>query len=161
MSGGPDIGVRRVYDPAQPDDGCRVLVDRIWPRGLSKAAAAIDEWCRDIAPSTELRRWYGHRPERFARFRERYLAELEEPPRAEAVTRLSNLDVPALTLVTATRKLDTSHARVLADRLAAGSAQTCAAKVLVRKEKMHRGQAKSDGARSGTVVRGEGGDARP
>ncbi|MEV0521141.1 DUF488 family protein, partial [Nonomuraea sp. NPDC050405] len=76
------VRMRRVYEEPAGDDGTRVLVDRVWPRGLSKAAARLDEWCKQVAPSTELRRWYGHDPDRFAEFTRRYLAELEEPERA-------------------------------------------------------------------------------
>ena len=61
----PEVRVRRVYEEPAPEDGMRVLVDRIWPRGLTKARAALDEWCKEIVPSTELRKWYGHDPERF------------------------------------------------------------------------------------------------
>lgn len=68
---------RRVYEPASPDDGRRVLVDRVWPRGLTKADAAIDEWLREVAPSTELRRWFGHDPARWDEFVRRYHAELD------------------------------------------------------------------------------------
>ena len=68
MTGQPDVRMRRVYDPS-PEDGTRVLVDRIWPRGLAKARAGIDEWAKAVAPSTELRRWYGHDPDRFEEFR--------------------------------------------------------------------------------------------
>ncbi|MEV0148196.1 DUF488 family protein, partial [Nonomuraea sp. NPDC050733] len=75
------VRMRRVYEEPAGDDGTRVLVDRVWPRGLSKAAARLDEWCKQVAPSTELRRWYGHDPDRFAEFTRRYLAELEEPER--------------------------------------------------------------------------------
>lgn len=70
------ISVRRVYDPAQPSDGRRILVDRVWPRGLSKDKAALDTWMRDVAPSTALRQWFDHRPERWEMFRQRYRAEL-------------------------------------------------------------------------------------
>ena len=70
------IRVKRVYEPAEPDDGYRVLVDRVWPRGVSKERAAVDEWSRDIAPSDELRKWFGHRTERFEEFRRRYRDEL-------------------------------------------------------------------------------------
>lgn len=113
------IDVRRVYDPPQPDDGYRVLVDRIWPRGLRKADAAVDEWCREIAPSTELRRWYGHEPDRFAAFRTRYLAELDDAEHSAALARLREHAGTRLTLLTATRDLGISHARVLAERLSA------------------------------------------
>ncbi|NUW33126.1 DUF488 family protein [Nonomuraea sp. SMC257] len=112
------VRVRRVYEEPAGDDGTRVLVDRVWPRGLSKAAARLDEWCKQVAPSTELRRWYGHDPDRFAEFRHRYLAELEEPERAEALEGLRRLagDGP-LTLLTATARADISHAAVLAGLL--------------------------------------------
>jgi uncharacterized protein YeaO (DUF488 family) len=85
------VQVRRAYeDPAQ-GDGTRVLVDRIWPRGLTKARAALDEWCKEIAPSTELRKWYGHDPERFEEFGRRYQAELADPERAGALAHLREL----------------------------------------------------------------------
>jgi uncharacterized protein YeaO (DUF488 family) len=78
------IQVRRVYDDPAPGDGTRVLVDRIWPRGLTKEKASLEEWCQQIAPSTALRKWYGHDPERFAEFTRRYHRELTEPERAQA-----------------------------------------------------------------------------
>lgn len=70
------IRTKRAYDPPTPDDGLRVLIDRLWPRGITKERARIDRWSRELAPSTELRRWFGHDPNRFERFRERYRAEL-------------------------------------------------------------------------------------
>jgi uncharacterized protein YeaO (DUF488 family) len=70
------IGCKRAYEPPSPGDGRRVLVDRLWPRGLKRESAAIDDWPRELAPSDELRRWFGHDPERFAEFRRRYRAEL-------------------------------------------------------------------------------------
>jgi uncharacterized protein YeaO (DUF488 family) len=70
------VRLKRAYEPAAPDDGVRVLVDRLWPRGLRKADAAIDRWMKDIAPSTELRRWFGHDPERWPAFHRRYSQEL-------------------------------------------------------------------------------------
>jgi uncharacterized protein YeaO (DUF488 family) len=78
---GKHVRYRRVYDDASPEDGRRILVDRIWPRGVRKEDARLDDWLRDVAPSTELRRWYGHDPERYEEFRRRYLAELREPAR--------------------------------------------------------------------------------
>lgn len=72
------IRLRRVYDPPDESDGYRVLVDRVWPRGVSKEAARLDAWVRDLAPSHELRRWFGHDPDRWAQFRERYLDELRQ-----------------------------------------------------------------------------------
>ncbi|MDR2987227.1 MAG: DUF488 family protein [Nocardiopsaceae bacterium] len=112
------IQVRRVYEDPAPDDGARVLVDRIWPRGLRKDAAHLDEWAKDIAPSTELRVWYHHDPERFAEFRRRYIAELEAP---QAKAELKNLRAMAarepVTLLTATKQPDISEAAVLAELL--------------------------------------------
>ncbi|ANT50496.1 DUF488 domain-containing protein [Mesorhizobium amorphae] len=72
-----DIAVKRVYEPAQPGDGQRVLVDRIWPRGVAKKDAALTLWMKDVAPSDELRKWFGHEPERWTQFQERYGGELD------------------------------------------------------------------------------------
>lgn len=72
------IRLKRVYMPPSRSDGCRVLVDRLWPRGVGKEAARIDAWYREIAPSAELRNWYGHAPERWLEFRRRYFSELAE-----------------------------------------------------------------------------------
>jgi uncharacterized protein YeaO (DUF488 family) len=91
-----------------------VLVDRVWPRGLTKAAVHLDEWVKDIAPSTPLRRWYGHRPERFAEFRNRYLTELRDARPAAALDRLRELArTGTVTLLTATRDVEHSQAAVL------------------------------------------------
>ncbi|KAF4410614.1 MULTISPECIES: DUF488 domain-containing protein [Streptomyces] len=117
----PDIRTRRVYDPPEPSDGTRVLADRVWPRGLTKEAAALDVWCKEAAPSTELRRWYGHAPERRAEFARRYEAELAEPERRQALDRLRELAREGrLTLLTATKDLDLSHVGVLAEALRDG-----------------------------------------
>lgn len=70
------IRLKRVYDPPSPEDGRRVLVDRIWPRGIRKEEAALDEWLKELAPSTDLRKWFGHDPQKWPEFRERYRAEL-------------------------------------------------------------------------------------
>lgn len=78
----PDIRCRRVYDPPRETDGRRILVDRIWPRGLSRNDAAIDLWLKDIAPSAELRKWFGHDPERWEAFVDRYARELDDNPQA-------------------------------------------------------------------------------
>jgi len=117
MAGGK-VRVRRVYEEPETGDGTRVLVDRIWPRGLRKATAALDEWCKDIAPSDQLRKWYGHDPDRFAEFGRRYRLELQDHQRAAALTHLRGLskDRP-LTLLTATKQADISEAAVLADML--------------------------------------------
>jgi uncharacterized protein YeaO (DUF488 family) len=112
------IRVRRAYDEPEPDDGARVLVDRIWPRGVSKQAAHLQEWAKDVAPSDELRRWYGHDPAKFEEFRRRYLAELDHPEQRAAVDQLRGLaaDGP-LTLITATKDVQISQAAVLAGLL--------------------------------------------
>ena len=118
MSTTPDVHVRRVYDKANEQDGVRVLVDHIWPRGVSKAEAALSEWCKDVAPSTELRRWYSHDPAKFEEFTRRYGAELEDPERAEALQHLRELAAGhRLTLLTATKNPDISQAAVLCDLL--------------------------------------------
>lgn len=107
---------RRIYDPVLPEDGTRVLVDRIWPRGVSKTRAHLDEWCKDIAPSTELRKWYSHDPALFEEFVRRYRDELTEPTRAAALSHLHDLAKErTLTLLTATKNVDLSEAAVLAD----------------------------------------------
>jgi uncharacterized protein YeaO (DUF488 family) len=113
------VRIGRVYDPPSAGDGARVLVDRIWPRGLRKDAARLDEWAKDAAPSTELRTWYGHDPAKFDEFRRRYVAELQRPEQRAALDRLRALaaDGP-LTLLTATREVDISQAAVLAGLLA-------------------------------------------
>jgi uncharacterized protein YeaO (DUF488 family) len=118
MTATTDVRVRRVYDPPSPADGQRVLVDRLWPRGLSKSAAALDEWVKAVAPSDELRRWYGHEVDKFAEFRDRYETELQAPERADALAHLRDLaDSGPLTLLTATRDVEHSQAAVLAARL--------------------------------------------
>jgi uncharacterized protein YeaO (DUF488 family) len=113
-----DVRVRRIYDEPTRHDGTRVLVDRIWPRGMSKDRARLDEWCKQIAPSTELRTWYAHDPQRFAEFSRRYRAELAEPEQAAALRHLRSLAATgALTLLTATKQAEISEAAVLADLL--------------------------------------------
>ena len=113
-----NVRVRRVYDQPAPDDGKRVLVDRIWPRGLRKESARLDDWAKDVAPSTQLRAWYGHDPARFAEFRQRYAAELAGPEQSAALDRLRKLAAAGpVTLLTATRDADISQAAVLAGLL--------------------------------------------
>jgi uncharacterized protein YeaO (DUF488 family) len=114
-----DIRLKRAYELAQKTDGYRVLIDRLWPRGLGRDQLRIDEWARDLAPSDELRRWYRHDPERFDAFRRRYVQELE-PQRK----RLSDLRRRAragpVTLVFATKDTEHSNAAVLRSVLRAG-----------------------------------------
>lgn len=109
------VQVRRIYDAPMPDDGARVLVDRLWPRGVSKARAHLDDWCKQIAPSTELRNWYHHAPDLFDEFSRRYTAELNDPEPAAALAHLKELATQqTLTLLTATKNPEISEAAVLA-----------------------------------------------
>ena len=115
-AGEPDVRLKRAYDPAEPDDGYRVLVDRLWPRGVSKDRARLDEWARELAPSTELRTWFGHDPARFAEFRRRYLEELAA--RAEKLGELrGRARKGTVTLVYAARDDRHNDAVVLAELL--------------------------------------------
>ena len=115
MARKPHVQVRRVYDEPEPSDGQRVLVDRVWPRGLSKDRAHLDEWCKQVAPSTGLRTWYGHDPELYQEFARRYRTELADPERATALAHLRELaGTGELTLLTATKRSDISEAAVLA-----------------------------------------------
>ncbi|MFR9798435.1 DUF488 domain-containing protein [Streptomyces sp. MS06] len=112
------VRVRRVYEPAEPDDGVRVLVDRLWPRGLTKDAARVDEWPKGVTPSTELRRWYHADRASFEDFRSRYRAELAAPDSVELLGSLRELARRGpVTLLTASRDPEHSHAAVLAGLL--------------------------------------------
>jgi uncharacterized protein YeaO (DUF488 family) len=114
----PDVRLARIYDDPCDDDGIRVLVDRRWPRGVSKVRANLDEWCSAVAPSDALRKWYGHLPERFDEFEGRYLEELKDPERALALGHLRAMAGQGrLTLLTATRNVEESQAAVLAEVL--------------------------------------------
>ncbi|WP_033423949.1 DUF488 domain-containing protein [Actinomadura flavalba] len=113
-----DVRMRRVYDEPQDADGARVLVDRLWPRGLSKAHADLTAWAKDVAPSTDLRHWYGHDPARKDEFRRRYRAELDAPERREALDGLrEKARRGPLTLLTATKAIEESHLPLLAELL--------------------------------------------
>ncbi|MFI8004697.1 DUF488 domain-containing protein [Streptomyces sp. NPDC086010] len=112
------VQIRRAYEAPAREDGKRVLVDRIWPRGLAKVNADLDEWCKQVAPSTELRKWYHHDVDRFDEFSRRYHEELEDTERAKALEHLRELaDAGTLTLLTATKQPEISEAKVLADIL--------------------------------------------
>jgi uncharacterized protein YeaO (DUF488 family) len=115
MSAQSRIRVARIYDAIGPDDGQRVLVDRIWPRGIRKDDPRVGIWCKDVAPSKELRQWYGHEPARFDEFASRYEAELAESAALQELRALTGRGV--VTLVTATHDLDISQAAVLAKLL--------------------------------------------
>jgi uncharacterized protein YeaO (DUF488 family) len=110
----PQIAIARVYDDIPASQGHRVLVDRLWPRGIAKVTAPIDEWCKDIAPSPDLRKWYSHDSAKFGEFGDRYRAELADPSMASELTRLADLArSPGLVLVTAVRYVDESSAAIL------------------------------------------------
>ncbi|WP_231920094.1 DUF488 domain-containing protein [Microlunatus soli] len=118
MTNAARVQIRRIYDPPADGDGHRVLVDRLWPRGISKERARLDQWCKEIAPSTELRKWYGHDPDSYDDFAERYRAELEEPERAALLADLRAMAAQStLTLLTATKRPEISEAQVLKDLL--------------------------------------------
>ena len=112
-----EVPIKRAYDPPARNDGKRVLVDRLWPRGLSREAAALDLWLKEIAPSTELRKWFGHDPDRWEEFQRRYEAELGDAA-APAVDQLLDLlkDGP-VTLIYGARDTEHNDAVVLADFL--------------------------------------------
>jgi uncharacterized protein YeaO (DUF488 family) len=104
------VAVKRAYDPPAATDGTRILVDRLWPRGLSKAKAALDGWNKDVAPSTPLRKWFDHRPERFTEFQKRYRAELKNNPAVAELRALKG----KVTLIYGARDPAINHAVVLA-----------------------------------------------
>ena len=112
------IALKRVYDEPEPSDGTRVLVDRLWPRGLSKERARVDLWLKEIAPSSELRTWFGHDPEKFAEFRRRYEAELAAETGHSALMKLRDLAKQGpVTLVFAAHDTEHANAIVLRDLL--------------------------------------------
>lgn len=118
MSRPSKVRVARVYDEPSAHDGLRILVDRVWPRGVSKDRARLDHWYRDVAPSTQLRRWYGHDPHKFDEFTSRYDQELHEPTRAQALAELrQRASGQTVTLLTGTRDPQLSHAALLAQAL--------------------------------------------
>lgn len=105
--------IKRAYEPPSPEDGKRILVDRLWPRGLTKAKAALDEWDKDLAPSDALRRWYGHRPERWEEFKARYAQEIRQS-HAEEAERLGKLGRhDTVTLLFSSRELAKNNAAAL------------------------------------------------
>jgi len=108
--------IKRIYEPPEDDDGLRVLVDRLWPRGVTKETAKIDNWAKELAPSTELRKWFGHEATRYAEFRSRYLEELKA--NAEAAAQIGNqARQGTLTLLYAARDRSCNHAIVLQEFL--------------------------------------------
>ena len=112
------VRVRRIYEDPEPEDGARILVDRLWPRGISKVRADLDEWCKQVAPSPTLRKWYGHDPQKFEEFRRRYLVELQDAEHSPAHADLrARARLGPLTLLTASKRADISEAAVLLEVL--------------------------------------------
>jgi uncharacterized protein YeaO (DUF488 family) len=114
-----DIRLKRAYEPAAPSDGYRVLIDRLWPRGVSREQAKLDEWEQELAPSAELREWFGHDPSRFEEFRRRYIEELR-PQRSRLTELRRRAHKDTLTLVYSARDTEHNDAVVLADVLRRG-----------------------------------------
>jgi uncharacterized protein YeaO (DUF488 family) len=111
-----NIQVKRAYEPPSSGDGMRILIDRLWPRGLSKNTLKLDAWVKHLAPSNELRKWYKHDPGKFAEFRRRYVSELKAQDERLAALRETVRD-RTVTLLTATKELELSHASVLRELL--------------------------------------------
>jgi uncharacterized protein YeaO (DUF488 family) len=112
------VKLRRAYEPPRDGEGYRVLVERLWPRGMRKEALPLDAWVKDIAPSTTLRKWFGHDSRRWAEFRRRYHDELEQPPQAELVHELAARAVEGtVTLIFSSHDADRSSAAVLRDEI--------------------------------------------
>ena len=112
------VALKRVYEQAEAHDGTRILVERLWPRGLTKERAHIDMWLKEVAPSNELRRWFGHDPDKFADFQRRYETELASESGKEALTKLrALLQQGPVTLVFAAHDTEHNNAVVLRDLL--------------------------------------------
>ncbi|MCJ7843332.1 DUF488 domain-containing protein [Lederbergia sp. NSJ-179] len=111
----PSIKIKRIYDPYNQEDGARILVDRIWPRGIKKEDAKLEDWLKEIAPSSDLRKWFGHDPERFADFRKKYLQELrEDNEKREALEQLcKRAEKQDITLVYAAKNEKHNQAVIL------------------------------------------------
>jgi uncharacterized protein YeaO (DUF488 family) len=113
------IAIKRAYEQPAPSDGARILVDRLWPRGVTKERARIDAWLRDLAPSTELRHWFHARPAQWQQFRKKYLEELNQPEAARALAQLYDVvrKRKKVTLVYASKNLERNNAVVLKELL--------------------------------------------
>ena len=112
----PVIAIKRVYDPPESSDGLRILIDRLWPRGMPKAKLKLDAWAKHLAPSNALRKWYQHDPDKYAEFRRRYQAELEANGEELGALR-ATVKGRVVTLLTSTKHIELSHATVLRDLL--------------------------------------------
>lgn len=114
-----EIRIKRIFDPPEPGDGYRALVDRVWPRGVTRERAQLDEWAKELTPSASLRRWFGHEPDRYEEFASRYRAELAERPEpVRAMRRRAGRET--VTLLYAARDERHNHALVLAEVLRGG-----------------------------------------
>ncbi len=106
--------IKRAYEKRESSDGKRILVDRLWPRGVSKAEAGIDEWLKELGPSTELRKWFGHDPEKWQEFRKRYLAELSDPEKVALLEKIAKAaERNTLTLVYSAKDTEHNDVKVL------------------------------------------------
>jgi uncharacterized protein YeaO (DUF488 family) len=113
-----NVRLQRAYEDPGPDDGHRVLVDRVWPRGRTKAELRLDEWARDLGPSTQLRKWFGHDPARWTEFQSRYQAELADPERSRALDALATIArTGRVTIVYGARDREHNQAQVIADEI--------------------------------------------
>ncbi|HEY2335719.1 MAG TPA: DUF488 domain-containing protein [Solirubrobacterales bacterium] len=108
------LTIKRIYEPPSGEDGLRILVDRLWPRGVSKQDAALDLWLKEVAPTPELRAWFGHAPQRFEEFSARYRAELEANPALDRLLDAAR-EAESVTLLYAARDRKFNHAAVLCD----------------------------------------------
>lgn len=113
------LGIKRAYEPKEPSDGKRILIDRLWPRGVSKSEAGIDEWPKDLGPSTSLRKWFGHDPEKWEEFKKRYLQELSAPDKVKLLDNIARTAEHAnVTLIYSAKDTEHSNVKVLAELIA-------------------------------------------
>ncbi|HEX2529937.1 MAG TPA: DUF488 family protein [Burkholderiaceae bacterium] len=108
------IKTKRIYDPPARDDGVRILVDRLWPRGMAKADAEVVYWAKDIAPSNDLRKWYNHEPDKWKEFRKRYFKELDGNPDGMREL-MQHTQAPLVTFLFSSKETDLNNASVLKD----------------------------------------------
>jgi uncharacterized protein YeaO (DUF488 family) len=127
------IKLKRAYEKAAKDDGFRILVDRLWPRGVSKVEAHIDAWLKDVTPSPQLRTWFGHDPEKWGEFRRRYTAELKQDDVAVAELRDLVAEKKNVTFVYGAKDVEHTHAIVLKDFIERGSRKRASAKKAAKK----------------------------
>jgi uncharacterized protein YeaO (DUF488 family) len=114
----PTVQIKRIYDPVFPSDGDRFLVDRLWPRGVSKKEACLKAWLKELAPSDDLRKWYGHRPERWSEFKRRYKLELEADKKKEELKALAERSrLTSVTLLYAAKDRERNNAVVIKEAM--------------------------------------------